>query len=250
MALAEDDDSDSEAVNIGRLTGLVSGLDDADRERVDPPGDLWDRIATAVRAEPIPEHVPARTVLEYWIDADDVVTAVDDDWAGWARENDAPELVAPAPERTLWSYFDGDEVRELWRILVGRARATGSEARVPLRCDGPDTRRWFEMTITPEPADRVRFRSALVFEEPRPRLSLVGRRTERDRSLPAVALCSWCGRGHDGSRWIPIDQLAHERRLLEQTSMPPVSHGICPRCREAMSAEARRLVPEGTGEMR
>src|SRR4051812_38568908 len=141
-----------------RMRSVMSRLEADDFERFDPPADLWGRISVSI--------APARTpgmVVEYWIDADDVVSWSGDGWADFARDNDAPDLVDLAPGRTLWSHFDGTEVRDLWRALVARVRSEQTAATVPLRCDAPNVRRWFEMTITPGDDGTVRFRSALLF---------------------------------------------------------------------------------------
>ncbi len=242
-----------EAVDTDRVRQLLSELGESDFERFKPPADLWGRIEAAIAAEPAvsPKTPPSRTiatgtVVEYWIDADDVVVGVGDAWAEFARDNDAPELVTLDSERTLWSYFDNDEARELWKLLVERVRALQTDARVPLRCDAPDARRWFEVTMTPEADGRVHFRSMLAFEEPRPPVSLLDPRTERDDDLEPVPVCSWCGRGEHASQWLDVEDLVQTARLLERTSMPAVSYGICASCRDEMSVEL--LVPaEVTG---
>jgi len=226
-----------------RLASIMSQIDSADFELFDPPDGLWDRIAASIAAEPVSAPTGSGSVVEYSIDADDIVITVDEDWAAFARENDAPELVELDPARTLWSYFDSEEVRDLWRLLIERVRAKQAQARVPLRCDAPHMRRWFEMTITPEPDNIVHFRSVLVFEQPRPTVSLLGPHTERDNEAPAVPVCSWCGKGHDGSRWREIEELVRDLRLLE-ILMPSITYGICPTCRDIMSADL--LVPEET----
>ncbi len=82
-------------------------------------------------------EVPASMVVEYWNDAKDVVTDVGQSWVHFAHENDAPELAVPAPDRTLWTYFENDETRELWQLFVERVRALQKGAHVPLRCDAP-----------------------------------------------------------------------------------------------------------------
>ena len=226
-----------------RLASIMSQIDSADFELFDPPDGLWDRIAASIAAEPVSAPTGSGSVVEYSIDADDIVITVDEDWAAFARENDAPELVELDPARTLWSYFDSEEVRDLWRLLIERVRAKQAQARVPLRCDAPHMRRWFEMTITPEPDNIVHFRSVLVFEQPRPTVSLLGPHTERDNEAPAVPVCSWCGKGHDGSRWREIEELVRDLRLLE-ILMPSITYGICPTCRDIMSADL--LVPAET----
>lgn len=219
-----------------RLASVISRIDGVDSERLDAPDWLWDRIAASMAAEPAGGPPGSGSVVEYSIDADDCVMDVDRDWAAFARDNGAPELVELQPARTLWSYFDGDEVRDLWRVLVERVRANQAPARVPLRCDAPHMRRWFEMTLTPEPNGVVRFRSALVFEEERDSVSFLGPQTERDAEASPVAVCSWCGHGHNGDRWVEIEDLVGELRLLE-AQMPSISYGICPACRDLMSAD-------------
>jgi hypothetical protein len=97
-------------------------------------------------------------------------------------------------------------------------------------------RRWFEMTIAPAPNGVVRFRSVLVFEQPRPSVTLVGLRTKRDNETAAVSVCSWCLKAHDGSQWREIEELARELRLFEDL-MPSITYGICPTCRDLMSAD-------------
>jgi hypothetical protein len=235
------DDLGVDEPGMQRVLSVMSRLEANDFERFDPPADLWGRISVLV--------TPARTpgmVVEYWIDADDIVFCSGDGWVDFARENDAPELVDLEPGRTLWSHFDGDEVRDLWRALVARVRGQLTAATVPLRCDAPDARRWFEMTITPGDDGTVRFRSALLLEEPRPALSVLDVQTERDSAAPAISVCSWCGQAHDASGWVGIEELVRGRRLLEETLVPSISHGICPSCRELMSAEL--LVPTANRE--
>ena len=238
--LPETDNSGIDPADLDPLAVVMSQIGSADFERVDPPGGLWDRIAASIAAEPDSTQTGSGTVVEYSINADDIVITVDEDWAAFAKENNAPELAEMVPTQPLWSYFDSNEVRDLWRLLIGRVRANQAQAQVPLRCDAPDMRRWFEMTITPEPNNVVRFRSVLVFEEPRPAVALLDEHVARDRDAPVVPVCSWCGEGHDGSQWRQIEELVRDLRLLEDL-MPTVSYGICPKCRDLMSADL--LVP-------
>jgi hypothetical protein len=230
------DDGGINPAELDRLAAIMARVDNRDFEWVDAPDGLWNRIAASIAAEPDSRSAGSAAVVEYSIDADDFVIAVDEDWAAFARENDAPELADLTPDRTLWSYFDGDEVRELWRLLIEQVRATQVQAHVPLRCDAAHMRRWFEMTITPEPNNVVRFRSVLTFEEPRPAVAFLSEQAARDSGTPAVPLCSWCGEGYDGSRWRQIEGLVRELRLLEDP-MPSINYGICPTCRALMTAE-------------
>lgn len=227
-----------------RTHSILSELEDADFQLVDPPDDVWAGIEAAITSVPasspgdtVVRHLPANTIVEYSIDANDVVVTVGQNWAHFARDNDAPELVAPPANRTLWSYFDGDETTDVWRLLVDRVRATGQEAEVPLRCDAPHARRWLKMTIAPVADGAVRFRCELVFEETREPISLLDTNAARDVEQHPVALCSWCARVHHDSDWVTIEQFVRNARLLERTSVPSLAHGICATCRDQMSAE-------------
>lgn len=258
----DEDDVGIDAADMERIRRIMSELEESDFELLDPPAEIWQGIeasitskrATAKRnPDENPREAPSRDapslmVIEYRIDARDILTDVGQGWADFARDNDAPELAAPATDRILWSYIDRDEIRELWQLLVQRVRTLQMEARVPFRCDAPHARRWLDMTITPEPDDGVHFRSVLVFEESRPPVALLDPHSERDADAQPVPLCGWCGRGQHGSRWLDIEELVQAGRLLERASMPPISHGICAACRDEMSADL--LVPGVASEPR
>ena len=207
-----------------RIAGLLTDLEPADFERLDPPAGLWGRVSESIAADTRARDRRSDElgmVVEYRIDAADVVTWVGESWAAFAEENDAGQLSVPDHDRTLWSYFGSDEIRDLWRLIVERVRADRLEMQLPLRCDGADTRRWFEITVSPEAAGGVHFRSTLVKVEARPNVTLLDSGAERDPDVAAVPLCSWCGHGYDGARWLEIGQLVRESRLLEATAMPP-----------------------------
>lgn len=249
------DDPAIDSAEADRIRRILSELEESDFERLEPPALIWEGIETSVTSqgesdprkparlpkEPPTRDAAARTLVEYWVDDHDVVTEVGDGWADFALGNDAPELAVPASDRTLWSYMDSDEVRELWQLLVHRVRALQSPARFSFRCDAHHTRRWFDMTITPESDGRVHFCSVLAFEEPRSPVALLDPHFRRDADALPVPVCSWCGRGQHGSDWIAIEELVRAGRLLEHDSVPPISYGICATCRSDMSAEL--LVP-------
>jgi PAS domain S-box-containing protein len=60
----------------------------------------------------------------------------------------------------------------------------------------------------------------------------------RDPAAAVLPDCSWCGRVHDGSRWLEVEDLGRDRRLLEEAT-PAITHGICPLCRDLMIAGGR-----------
>lgn len=229
---------------VDRISVIATRLEVADSERVDPPVDLWDRIEAAVASEPkagprVPpgRNVPLGTLVEYQIDADDYIVAVGQSWEEFARDNDGADLAVNPPNRSLWTYFDREDTRGIWQLLVTHVRSSQKSVQVPLRCDAPETRRWTEMTLIPLPEGGVRFQSVVVFEEFRPTVELLDMQAGRDESSEPVLVCSWCGQGQHGSDWCDIEDLVRDTRLLEREKLPPVSYGICAGCRDEMSDE-------------
>jgi hypothetical protein len=117
-----------------RLTSLLGRPEVHAGDLVAPPGDLWDRIASAVADDrqtepPDGEPTGAGTVIEYRIDAADVLVAVGGDWETFADRNDAPEL-ATLSGGTLWDAIGDGPLRDLWQAAVSRVRATGTAVTI------------------------------------------------------------------------------------------------------------------------
>lgn len=223
-----------------RVHRILAGMGAGDLELLEPPATVWagiDDVLASQHARRAPAASTTQMVVEYEIDAADRVVGLGEGWAAFAADNGAPELITPADDRTLWSYFDRDEIRDIWRMVVARVRTLRRSARVPLRCDAPHARRWFEIELTPLPEDGVRFRSVLLFEEPRTVVPLLDPQTARRDDLASVPVCSWCGRGEHGAAWLDIEDLVRVARLLEQDDLPPISYGICGSCRADMAAD-------------
>lgn len=252
-AMSDTIDGDDTAMER-RLADLLATAVSAAPVESEPPADLWDRISAALRSDDGAATVPAEapgqlrhvddvdahtvgagTIVEYVIDAHDVVVGTGGDWDGFAADNEAPELSGAGTGARLWDVIADEALRDLWREAVARVRATGRQATLPFRCDGPSVRRWYEMTLTPGPDGTVAFRSALTFEMARPEVRALRRYGDRDTEAPVVRICSWCGHGDDDGTWRPVEELLAGARLLEQDPPPPVVHGICPSCVDQMT---------------
>ena len=223
-----------------RVIRALESLDAADLVLIEPPPSVWDGIEASIESgrgglpgSPPPESTVA--IVEYSIDASDVLAEVGAGWIDVAIDHGAPELARPDDNRVLWASIDGDEMRELWQLVVRQVRSEQSEVRVPFRCDSAHARRWFEMAIGPVGDGGVRFRSVLVFQEARSPIALLDPTVERDHASAPIALCSWCGRGRFDGSWLDLERLVADARLLERASLPPVTPGICGSCREQMS---------------
>jgi len=56
----------------------------------------------------------------YRIDAADIIEDVNDAWARFAIENDAPSLATEVIGRSIWDYISGPEVRHIYESVFKR----------------------------------------------------------------------------------------------------------------------------------
>lgn len=218
-----------------RIEEALGRLGSAPVSFVDPPADLWDRIEAALGTEPVGQALGVGSVVEYRIDANDVLVDTGDGWNEFAEANEAPELVGGTTGRSLWDHVAEGPVRDLWRAAVVGVRESGRVATVPFRCDGPATRRWYEMSLTPAPDGSVGFRSLLVFEMDRPEV-LELRRAGSSGEGAAIEVCCWCAAARDGATWRVIEEVLATSRALEGASATIV-HGFCERCAKVARAD-------------
>ena len=126
------------------------------------------------------------------------------EWTSFALANGGEKVL---PDRILgrdlWSQISDNSVREIYRMIMRRARA-GNTIRFRYRCDSAIFRRTFEMTVRPGPNSAVEFQSELVVEEPRARMNLFEEAQARDDRV--VRVCSWCQRvATDERRWVEVE---------------------------------------------
>ena len=178
-------------------------------------------------------------VVEYSIDASDVLTEFGAGWVDSAIDHGAPELTQPADQRVLWESIDDEGLLGLWQLVVERVRSAKSEVHIPFRCDSARDCRWFDMIVEPVPDDGVRFRSVLARRDEREPVEFLDPTIERDHSAEPITLCGWCGRGRLDGSWMSLAQLDADLRLSERPAPPPVATGICNSCQKQVSAELR-----------
>lgn len=171
---------------------------------------------------------PAET--EYLIKPDQTVVEIHGDWDSFALANQAPELLAHAVlGRKLSEFVKDAETRLIYAALVKRVLETGEPIRFRYRCDSPDRRRHMTMAMDLVGADILRFRSKVLREEPRDPLALLHRHATRSEEM--LRMCGWCNRVNvAGDLWKEVEDYVEESGLLEATTLPRLTHGICPVC--------------------
>ena len=174
--------------------------------------------------------------IVYQIDGNDQLCHVNATWAQFALENDGVNLL---PDRilgrSLWDFIGDTHVLEIYRQIVQRVRS-GFPAEFDCRCDSPEWRRQFRMTIRKEAGGTVEFLSQLRWEEPRARVDLLDVKIRRSEYW--VRVCCWCQNIvlPDGS-WVPVEEAVEQLGLLGEETLPRLTHGICPPCHSGMMAQ-------------
>lgn len=169
--------------------------------------------------------------MRYWIDGEDRLSEVDDEWGAFAVENGAPDLASPAIlGRPIGSFCSDLTTEGIWRRVLVRARA-GATIDVRIRCDAPTLRRLLRLVVSPD-GDRVCVRSSPISAEPRPSVALL--EVGRQSTAELLGCCSWCKRWRlPTGGWVEVEVLVSALGLFEREVLPGVTHGICEDCRAA-----------------
>jgi hypothetical protein len=170
-------------------------------------------------------------VVEYAIDANDVITGVNEAWRAFALENSGEELIDGVVGTWLWKHLAGWQVKSLFKILLERVREDQRTVTIPFRCDAPEKRREMMLEVTPAPDWGLRFSSWVEREVGRPALHFLeaGRESDPDHHL---TMCAWCKRIDLGREdWAELEDAIGKLELFNSTPLPRVTHGVCRDCK-------------------
>jgi hypothetical protein len=169
----------------------------------------------------------------YWIDDSDRITRVSPEWDAFALSNEGRRAASVRIlGDSIWRHIANPTVHQLYEHMVRKARR-GSTIVFPFRCDSPDTRRLFEMTIQSPDGREVQFRSELRMAEQRAPLALLD--AGAPRSTERLLICGWCHRlALPGGKWIDLDEAVSREELLSSPRLPMLSHGICEHCEKEL----------------
>ncbi len=176
-------------------------------------------------------------LVRYRIDHEDRIAEVNEGWSSFAERNGGWGIdVSGILGRQLWSFLADLPTVSLYQSMVRRVRGGGPAVRFQFRCDAPACRRLLAMEIAGEPDGVVRFDVAGVKEVPRPAVELL--EPARPRSGRYLTMCGWCNRIRvQEETWVEVENAISELGLFGVQVMPGITHGICPRCHDAMVSQ-------------
>lgn len=171
----------------------------------------------------------------YWMDGDDIITRVSQNWEPFAQDNgwsDSLQVVG----RPLWDFIKGLETRHLYGKLFEKARTWKRIGPIPFRCDAPHERRSLELEIEPLSDGRIRVTSTIIRIEPRAPVMLLDPGVPRSEIM--IRMCSMCKKiVTNGDSWLEIEKALAHLRYFEAAHLPRITHGLCPACFELAVAE-------------
>lgn len=168
-------------------------------------------------------------VFVYRIDSQNRITFLNQDWLEFARDNQAPELSPSAVlGHDLSEYIADWETRHLYDIIYQRVRQSGKTIHLPFRCDSPEQRRFFQMSIAALPGGGLEFSVRVIRIEPRQRIALLDPSTRH--AWDRVVICSWCKRIEIlANQWVDLETVIDREDLFSPTP-PSLTHDVCPDC--------------------
>jgi len=174
----------------------------------------------------------------YIVDEQDRLIGVSGHWNQFAVENRAPEL---AQERILnkplWDFIAGDETIDAYKRLLNHCRAGGNLRSFQFRCDAPDLRRFMNLDIARAADSKLLLKTRLVREEARESIRLL--ETAESHTDDILTICSQCKRAklEREDRWVEVEEAMETLGIPNTPPVPHLSHGLCPRCYEEVSAQ-------------
>lgn len=175
-------------------------------------------------------------VITYTLDPRNVVVDVGGDWEAFARANGGADLTREAVlGKPVEHFFQGAEVVQVYLALFEKVRREQRPLTINFRCDGPACRRRLRLSLSPLPEGFLSVETEVLEETSREAVPLLDK--EAVRNEEHLSICCICSDVKDGDgRWVAIEKLSDDWRLMEQASIPKLSHGYCPRCLEEQLA--------------
>jgi hypothetical protein len=171
--------------------------------------------------------------VEFLIDDEDRVIAVNREFVRFANENDWQISRADVLGTTLWDHIDGRQVAALNRMLISSARSGGRTITLPMRCDSPTRKRLLDVSLTPRFGGQV-----ALSANPRQH----ARRPYQPLFVPStcngpgeIAACSWCARFAPAGDWIEAEEAAELIGIPRGTPAPRLKYTVCRRCGDLLS---------------
>jgi len=180
---------------------------------------------------------PDMQEVHYSVDIQDRIASVCDEWLEFARENDWVGLdESDLIGRPIFEFIEGEETQRIYRTIFQRVRHHQRSVTLPLRCDGPDVRRFIELEIRPAEQGRIEMSGRLVRQETRKPVRFFDRKASR--SQQAIAMCAWCKKIPVEGEWQEVEEAVARLDLFQAPELPAIRYDVCDVCRNRIKNES------------
>ncbi|MCX7770323.1 MAG: hypothetical protein N2202_04480 [Proteobacteria bacterium] len=170
-------------------------------------------------------------LIIYRINNDDIIYSIEGAWDKFALENDG----LPDNKSTnilgnpLWRYIKDFETKHIYKLIIDHVRLLKKEITIPIMCDGPDTKRFLDLTIIPLDNGKIEFQSLIKKEVKRKPVSILKKIVKREGNF--LKMCSYCKTIKvDETTWMETAKAVKYLKIFNKPVLPHISHGICPDC--------------------
>jgi hypothetical protein len=172
----------------------------------------------------------------YDIDLNGRIVWVNEAWNRFAAENAAEHLKEESVLGSrLWDFISDPETQQIYHLLHEKVLEEQRSLSFPFRCDGPALRRYLRMEMASPRQQVCRFHSVVVKLEARSEVRLWKPTVKRSDSF--LRACSWCKKVDVGQEsWQEVEDALCELELFNRSSLPQLTHTICPSCYTSMQS--------------
>lgn len=170
------------------------------------------------------EQLPS---LFYALDNHDRIIDVGGNWDDFALENDGKAVLRKHILGTpVFKHVEGDISAMYLRTLLSSVRLLGHPITRRYRCDSPGTKRFMEMTLTPDADNGVMIAHRLLRSESLPARFIF----TVAKGRPSFAIrCSMCNRLKKEGEWLE-PEVVWSKGMWADAEPKSVIYGVCDTC--------------------
>jgi hypothetical protein len=170
--------------------------------------------------------------LSYWVDKKNIIQKVNDSWdqsmdaESWSDRAVSFNIIG----KNILDFIVDDITRMYVASMLDAVRVCAKTLVKPYRCDSPESKRFMQMTVTPDGEGLIRVSHELIRAEPlKQRVEFFNEHDDIRFSAHHVR-CSLCNKLKKigTNNWEDVDKLSERGQLMPTGN--PVVYGVCPRC--------------------
>lgn len=177
------------------------------------------------------------TTYIYYINKEDIVAYVNEEWNTFALENEGAHLINQTLGKPIWNFISDGLVKRLYQELFKAVRNAQRSVNVSFRCDSPEKMRFMQMELHPLENNGLAIHNKLLKEKTKKEgyspeiISLIAQK--------GFPMCSRCNRILVEGNWHELTD-ALKSGLIVGRSLK-AHYGMCEDCSSDIRFTIRKL---------